>query len=184
LAATLLAPWCLQNARGLQQDSDPKSQTPSGDQQGSSAATHSQAGQNPSTTEQTGSGASPTASQSSQKNRTAKKKRTRHKRAPSQSGKTVVRNGGARDKNVELAPAMTKEQEAHNRENTNQLLATTDTNLKSVEGRQLTQSQQSLRDQIHAYMRQAKTASDAGDLTRAQTLAYKARLLSDELAKK
>jgi hypothetical protein len=32
-------------------------------------------------------------------------------------------------------------------------------------------------------MKQSKDASDSGDLARAQTLAYKAHLLSDELRK-
>jgi len=38
--------------------------------------------------------------------------------------------------------------------------------------------------QIHSYVNQSKAASDAGDLERANTLASKAHLLSDELAKK
>jgi hypothetical protein len=64
------------------------------------------------------------------------------------------------------------------------LLATTDANLKSVAGRQLTPAQQSMVEQIHAYVAQSKAAADAGDLGRAHTLAFKAHLLSDELAKK
>jgi len=79
---------------------------------------------------------------------------------------------------------MSKEQELHNRETTTQLLATTDTNLKSVAGRQLTPAQQGVLDQIRTYIRQSKEASDSGDLTRAHTLAYKAHLLSDELMRK
>lgn len=114
-----------------------------------------------------------------------KKKRPRHKPATqTESGKTVIRNGGARDQTVELSPGMSKAQQEHNQENTNQLLMTTDANLKSVEGRQLSSSQQSMLDQIRSYLRQAKVASEAGDYTRAHTLAYKAHLLSDELAKK
>jgi hypothetical protein len=97
--------------------------------------------------------------------------------------KVVVRNGSARDSSVQLSPALSQEQESHNRENTDQLLATTDDNLKRVEGRQLTASQQSTIDQIRSYMRQAKLAADAGDLARAHTLAFKAHLLSDDLAK-
>lgn len=77
---------------------------------------------------------------------------------------------------------MSPEQELHSRENTAQLLATTDSNLKKVADRQLSSAQQSMLDQIHTYVRQSKDASDSGDLTRAHTLAYKAHLLSDELA--
>jgi len=39
-------------------------------------------------------------------------------------------------------------------------------------------------EKIHAYMNQSKAASSAGDLDRAHTLAFKAHLLSDEVAKK
>lgn len=99
-------------------------------------------------------------------------------------GKVVVRNGGTNDDVVHLAPGGTQEQELHNRENTTQLLATTDENLKRLAGRQLSPAEQGTVDQIHAYMRQAKSAADAGDLSRAHTLAFKAHLLSDDLAKR
>ncbi|SRR6266568_4738153 len=114
-----------------------------------------------------------------------KKKRVRKKAtAGSQSGKVVVRNGGAKGDSPQLSPGMSQEQALHQRENTTQLLATTDTNLKRIAGRQLTPSQQSTLDQIHSYLRQAKAASDSGDVARAHTLAFKAHLLSDELAGK
>jgi hypothetical protein len=100
-----------------------------------------------------------------------------------QPDKVVVRNGGARDDSVQLSPALSQEQDSRNRQNTDQLLATTDENLKRVAGRQLTPSQQSTVDQIRAYMRQARSAADAGDLARAHILAFKAHLLSDDLAK-
>jgi len=114
---------------------------------------------------------------------TRKKKPRKKTPAASQSGKVVVRNGGASDNSAQISPAINDEQARHQRENTSQLLATTDANLKKVAGRQLTTTQQSTLDQIHAYVRQAKTASDSGDFPRAHTLAYKAHLLSDELAK-
>ena len=96
----------------------------------------------------------------------------------------MVRNGGATDGLVQLWPGGGQEQEIHNRENTAQLLATTDENLKRISGRSLTASEQSIFDQIQAYVRQARSASDAGDLPRAHTLAFKAHLLSDDLAKR
>jgi hypothetical protein len=100
------------------------------------------------------------------------------------SGKVVVRNGGVSNDPVQLAPAMSKEQELRSRQSTEQLLASTDANLKSVAGRQLSPAQQSMLDEIHTYVRQSKGATDSGDLTRAHTLANKALLLSGELAKK
>lgn len=102
----------------------------------------------------------------------------------SQSGKVVVKNGGAREGKPELAPGSSGEQAQHNLANTTQLLATTDANLKSVAGRALSPAQQSMMEQIRTYVAQSKAANNAGDLDRAHTLAYKAHLLSDELAKK
>jgi outer membrane biosynthesis protein TonB len=113
--------------------------------------------------------------------------KTAHKKAASpapSSGKVVVRNGGAKGGTPELAPGSSGEQQQHQRESTNQLLATTDANVKSVAGRPLTPAQKSMMEQVRAYVSQAKAASDSGDLDRAHTLAYKAHLLSDELAKK
>jgi len=116
---------------------------------------------------------------------TAKKRQPAKSHRPStQSGKVVVRNGGAKDNSGQLTPALSPEQELHSRENTTRLLATTDSNLRKVADRQLSAPQQSMLDQIHAYVRQSKAASDSGDLTRAHTLAYKAHLLSYELAGK
>ena len=113
----------------------------------------------------------------------APKKRRPVKKTSPQSAKVVVRNGGAKDNSGQLAPAMSQEQELHSRENTAQLLATTDSNLKVIAGRQLSDSQQGMVDQIRTYVQQSKIASDAGDLPRAHTLAYKAHLLSDELSR-
>jgi len=115
-----------------------------------------------------------------------RKTKPKHRKttAPSQSGKVVVRNGGAKEGTSEIAPGLSKEQELHNRENTSQLLSTTDANLKKIAGQQLTPVQQSMVEKIHTYMNQSKAASSAGDLNRAHTLAFKAHLLSDEVAKK
>ncbi len=118
------------------------------------------------------------------KKSTRKQKRVRAKTPVAQSGKVVVRNGGTSSGTAQLSPGVTQEQALHQQENTDQLLATTDANLKRVAGRQLTPAQQSVFDQIHTYMRQAKAAGEAGDIGRAHTLAYKAHLLSDDLARK
>ncbi len=121
------------------------------------------------------------------KKTTTQLKSAHHPKMPASSsgepGKVVIRNGGAKDDVIHLSPGGTREQEAHNRENTEQLLATTDENLKRLSGRQLSSAEQSTVDQIHSYMRQAKSAADSGDLARAHTLAFKAHLLSDDLAK-
>ena len=115
---------------------------------------------------------------------TTRKKHTAKKNSSPNTGKVVVHNGGARDTSPQLSPGMTSEQALHSRENTSQLLATTDANVNAAAGRQLSPAQQSMVNQIHTYVRQSKAASASGDLTRAHTLAYKAHLLSDELAGK
>jgi len=115
---------------------------------------------------------------------TKKKKSTTKTQAGTQSGKVVVTNGGAKEGPSQLSPGMSDEQAQHQRETTTQLLATTDANLKKMSGKQLTPAQQSLLGQINSYVRQSKSASDSGDVSRAHTLAFKAHLLSNELARK
>jgi hypothetical protein len=115
-----------------------------------------------------------------------KKRRRKHKPAPAPAAgasKTVVPNGSTPDPKVQIAPSLTAEQASHQRQNTTQLLASTDANLKKISTRQLSPSQQDVVKQIHTYMEQAKAAEDAGDLQRARNLAYKAQLLSHELLK-
>ena len=114
------------------------------------------------------------------------KKRTAKTKTPVgiPSGKVVVKNGGARETSGQISPGISAEQESHQRETTSQLLATTDANLKKIAGRVLTSTQQNMLEQIHSYVSQAKTAAKARDVTRAHTLAFKAHLLSDELARK
>jgi hypothetical protein len=97
--------------------------------------------------------------------------------------KTVVREGSTTDPLIQISPSATEEEASHERQNTDQLLASTDANLKKVSGRQLNSSQQDMVNQIRNYIEQAKAASDARDLQRAHNLAFKAHLLSDELAK-
>ena len=65
---------------------------------------------------------------------------------------------------------------------TDQLLASSDANLKKISGRQLSDGQQDTVKQIKSYMEQAKVAKDDGDVQRAYNLAMKANLLSAELA--
>jgi len=61
------------------------------------------------------------------------------------------------------------------------MLSATELNLKKIDETKLTTSQQDMVNQIHQFMDQSKSASAAGDLERARTLAWKAQLLSEEL---
>ncbi len=98
--------------------------------------------------------------------------------------KVIVKNGGAPDPSVQLSPGVSADQASHQRQSTDLLLSTTESNLKAAEGRQLNASQQDMVNQIHEYIKQAKASADTGDLHRAHNLAFKAKLLSDELAKR
>jgi len=101
-----------------------------------------------------------------------------------QGGKVVVRNGGVRESTTQISPGVNDQQAQQQRSVTNQLLATTDANIKKMTGRQLTSTQQSMLDQVNTYVRQSKAAADTGDISRAHTLAVKAQLLSNELARR
>ena len=112
------------------------------------------------------------------------RKRKAHHSSNGDPSKVVVRNGGAKEDSAQLAPAVNPAQAETERANTARLLATTSANLKQVEGRQLTPAQQSMVDEINTYVQQARAAAASADTNRAQTLADKARLLSEELTRK
>jgi len=115
-----------------------------------------------------------------------KKHTTKKKRAASNTSeptKVVVRNGGTADPQAQLSPKLSKAQAEQEIKNTNQLLATTDTNLKQLAGRRLNSSQQDTLSQVRKYIEQARAATNAGDLQRAHNLAFKAQLLSADLVK-
>jgi Flp pilus assembly protein TadD len=73
-------------------------------------------------------------------------------------------------------------QSAQKRDNINQLLGQTDQNLKKAEEMRLSASQQEIVTQARQYVVQSKTAMANGDFERARTLAWKAQLLSQDLA--
>jgi hypothetical protein len=114
-------------------------------------------------------------------------KSTRKKRpAPAlgeEQQRKVVRQGSTQDPVTQLAPGITGEQAARQREVTNQLLAQTDASLQKLSGRSLSKDQQDTVAQIRKFMEQVKAAQAAGDLQRAYKLAVKAHLLADALEK-
>ena len=126
----------------------------------------------------------------SQSDATAKKPATKKRRrkppvaaSNSTSEKKVVKNGGAADPEAQLSPSVSNEQASRERESTTQLLANSDANLKQLAARQLSTTQQASVSQIRKYMEQAKAADAEGDVQRAQNLASKALMLSDDLVK-
>jgi hypothetical protein len=115
-----------------------------------------------------------------------KAKKHPHKAAPpaTESGpsKTVVRNGGVDDPPVDLSPGLSPQQALYQTKSTNDLLATSDANLKKIAGRQLSPGQQDTVKQVKSYIDQAKAAESLGDVQHAHNLAIKASLLSADLA--
>ena len=99
-----------------------------------------------------------------------------------QPAKTVVRNGGTSEPAVQITDTGDAAQ-AQQRSTTDQLLGSTEDNLKKLDGRQLTPTQQDMVSQIRQYVQQSKEAVTAGDTERGRMLAQKAQLLSDELVK-
>ena len=100
---------------------------------------------------------------------------------PGEPTKTVVRNGGTSDTKVAISPGMSDQQASQKLQKTNRLLSSTDDNLKQIEPRQLSASQQDTVKQIKSYVDQAKVAANKGDLERAYNLASKANMLSADL---
>ena len=111
----------------------------------------------------------------------------RRKRAsPAPDGgprKIVVREGGASEPTAQIIPGMTPAEAARQRQNAEQWLSSTDGHLKQLAGRTLDAKQQETVGQIRNYMDGARTALQEGDVRRASTLAEKARLLAEDLAK-
>jgi hypothetical protein len=103
------------------------------------------------------------------------------KSASGEPSKTVVRNGGTSDAKVAISPGMSDQQASQKLRNTNQLLSSTDANLKEIAPRQLNASQQDTVKQIKSYVDQAKVAAGKGDVERAYNLASKANMLSADL---
>jgi hypothetical protein len=95
--------------------------------------------------------------------------------------KKVVRNGSTAEPGVQLGPGVSQQQASQQVQLTNQLLATTDANLKTAAGRKLTPEQQETVKQIQSFMKESQAAASDGDVQRAYTLATKANLLSADL---
>jgi hypothetical protein len=90
--------------------------------------------------------------------------------------------GGESSSSGQISAAGNDDQ-TRSRQTIEQLLQSTDANLRSI-SRTLSSDERAMVEQIRTYMAQARTASTDGDLTRANNLALKAHLLSDELVKR
>ena len=95
----------------------------------------------------------------------------------------VIHDGGTTEPAIQLTGGAGGGEQESKERSTDQLLASTEDNLKKIGGRQLTSAQQEMVTQIHQFMEQSKAAVAAKDIDRGHNLALKANLLSDELAK-
>ncbi len=114
-----------------------------------------------------------------------KKKSRSKKHAAHSSGphKVVVRDGGTSEPNSQLSVGGAGQQASTARQSTDELLASTQANLKTVSARTLNANQQATVEQIKMFMEQANAALNDGDIRRGHNLAMKAHLLSDDLMK-
>jgi len=98
--------------------------------------------------------------------------------------KIVVRQGGAREPAAQIAPGMTPAEATRQRQNAEQMLSSTDDQLKQLAGRTLDAREQETAGQVRNYMVGARSALKEGDLRRASTLAEKAHLLAEDIVKR
>jgi len=111
----------------------------------------------------------------------------RHKRTPPAPDgvprKIVVREGGASEPAAQIAADITPAEAVRQRVNAEELLRSTDGQLKMLAGRTIDAQRQETVGQIRNYMDGARSALREGDVRRAGTLAQKAYLLAEDLSK-
>jgi len=113
----------------------------------------------------------------------ARKRRKRTMVVRKDPRKVVVPEGGAREPPAQIAPGLAPEEVARERRDTEQWLASADGQLKMLSGRTLGAQQEETVGQVRNYMVGARSALKEGDMRRANTLALKAHLLSEDLVK-
>jgi hypothetical protein len=122
------------------------------------------------------------------KKSTKKHKKTKAPKPPETTAdagprRIVVRRGGTSETGGQLEPGVPQIEADHQRQATERILQSTDGSLKNIAQRKLTPDQQDMVRQINSYMEQSHSAIEEGDLGRARSLADKARMLCDALAR-
>ncbi len=177
--------FALQNAPPAQSQPAPAEQSAPKSKPGQDQSKPATAQSDPATANSAGR---PSANQSTQQKRATAKKHTAKKKkvqdpTSQDPKKTVVRHGSTAEPTTQLAPGITEEQAARQRETTSQLLSSTDAALQKLDLRQLSGDQKETIEQIRKFMQQAKAADAEGDPERSYKLALKAHLLTDALEK-
>jgi hypothetical protein len=115
-----------------------------------------------------------------------RKRHPRTKKSATQDGeprKVVIRQGGATEPVAQIVPGISQEEANRQRESAEQLLVASESSINELATRSLNLNQQGMLVQIRQYMDGARSALKENDPQRAHTLALKAYLLSDDLAK-
>lgn len=92
--------------------------------------------------------------------------------------------GDGNGSGVQLSADVPQGEATQRKQETNQLLEATETNIRKVGGRSLNDFDQATMRQIRNYITQSRLAVQDGDLERAYNLATKANLLCNELVKR
>jgi hypothetical protein len=92
--------------------------------------------------------------------------------------KVIVQQGGTAEPSIQLAGG---DQASQKRAAVNQMLGSTEANLKKIAELQLSDAQKGTVLQIRQFVDQSKAALAEGDVERGHTLAWKAQLLSEDL---
>ena len=109
-------------------------------------------------------------------------KKTAPPPAPEKPSRTVVDQGGTQPAGAQLSASIPPDEAIHQKFTTEQLLQSTDSNLRAI-SRPLSADEQATMRQIRSFMQQSRDASKDGDSDLAYKLAWKAHLLADELVK-
>jgi outer membrane biosynthesis protein TonB len=80
-----------------------------------------------------------------------------------------------------ISPRYSPQQQAEFRRKANEAIAVAERNLQAMSGRTLSATQIDLSEKVRGFLGQAREAMQAGDWFRAENLASKARVLSEEL---
>jgi len=104
------------------------------------------------------------------------------KNTPPTPPRIVIQEGNAPNSASGQMAAGTGKDAASNGQSTQQLIDSTENNLRSIK-RQLSQDEESMVTQARDYINGSKQATKDGDFVRAHNLANKAHLLSEELIK-
>ena len=133
----------------------------------------------PSNASSSGSGPSPESQQAGTTQTQSPATSESQKNCP--PAKTVVRQGGIAEQGIQLAGGSPGAETTQKRQSTNQMLVDTEENLKKAASGQLSSDQQTSVSQIRQFVTQSRSALAAADYERAHTLAWKAKVLSDDL---